>query len=270
MLELIGGMVSNSLALLSDAGHMLTHLFAVGISFLAVTFAMKPATKEKTYGFFRAEVLAAFTNGIVLLFAAGFIFYHAVKRIINPQFISVPQMLIIALIGLVSNIITISILAHPGKKDINLRSALLHVIGDAVSSVAVVGGAIFIYWTNNFTIDAVLSFIIAGLIVIWAVRLLMEAGNILLESVPGHLKIDEIIDDIIKDIGEIKRFHHIHIWELTSHVYSMTASAVVEDCAVSKTQEILDEINKLVQNKYAIYHTNIQFECEKKAEVREA
>ncbi|MFH1855820.1 MAG: cation diffusion facilitator family transporter [Candidatus Omnitrophota bacterium] len=261
VLEMIGGFISNSLALLSDAIHMLTHLFALGISFFAVTIAMRPATKEKTYGFFRAEVLAAFANGIVVLFIAGFIFYNALKRIANPQSVEAGGMLIIALIGLIANLITIFILSHPGKKDINLKGALLHVMGDTVSSVAVVGAGVFIYYTANFIVDPILSFLIAILIVIWSFRLLAEAGNILLESVPTHLDIDEIAEDIVYSIEEIQRVHDVHIWELTSHIYSMTVNVVVEDCSVSKTQEILKELTSLLRDKYDIFHLNVQFEC---------
>lgn len=266
ILEIAGSLFSNSLALLSDAAHMFSHVLALGISFLAVNIAMRPATKEKTYGFFRAEVLAAFANGIILLFVAGFIFYHALRRIAEPQAVATTQMFLIALIGLVCNIATVIILAHPGKKDINLRSALLHEVGDAVSSLAVVGGAVFIYFTGNFIVDPILSFLIAILIVIWAVRLLIESGNILIESVPAHLDIDDISREIVGNINEIKRIEHIHIWELTSHMYAMTAHAVVDDCSVSSTHKIRGKLDKLVKDKYNIFHLNVQFECAVKDE----
>ncbi|GAH99907.1 unnamed protein product [marine sediment metagenome] len=152
-IEVVGGFLTNSLALLSDAGHMLTHLFALGMSFFAIVLAARPVTKEKTYGFYRAEVLVAFVNGIALLFIAAFIFYKAIFRVFSPQSVAGLEMLLVAILGLAANGAGIFLLSGLGREDINVRSAFLHLIGDTASSCAVVLGGLIIYYTGNFIID---------------------------------------------------------------------------------------------------------------------
>ncbi len=261
VLEFIGGMLSNSLALTSDAGHMLTHLFALGMSYFAITLSLQPVNKKRTYGFYRAEILAAFVNGIVLIFVAAYIVYEAVLRFISPENINSKEMLFIALIGLVINSISIMLLAKSSAHDLNIKSAILHEIGDLISSVAVVVGGVIIFYTKSYLIDPILSFFICALIVIWAIRLLIESANILLEATPKHLDIDELIDTVRKGIPGIYEIHHVHVWAIASSMYSLTAHVVIEDCHLSKANELLERINLLLKEKFLIGHTNIQFEC---------
>ncbi len=258
--EVVGGFLTNSLALLSDAGHMLTHLFALGMSFFAIVLAAKPVTKEKTYGFYRAEVLVAFVNGIALLFMAAFIFYKAVLRVISPQSVAELEMLLVAILGLAANGAGIFLLSGVGRGDINLRSAFLHLIGDTASSGAVVLGGLIIYYTGNFVVDPLISILICGLILIWAGRLLAESTNILLEATPKDVDIDEMADFIKRKVSEVKVVHDVHVWVITSHLYAMTAHVIVDDIPVSKSREIMEKINKLVGERFNISHTNIQFE----------
>ncbi len=260
VVEVVGGFLTNSLALLSDAGHMLTHLFALGMSFFAIVLAARPVTKEKTYGFYRAEVVVAFVNGIVLLFIAALIFYKAIFRVISPQPVAELEMLLVAILGLVANGVGIFLLSGLGRGDINVRSAFLHLIGDTASSAAVVLGGLVIYYTGNFLVDPLISILICILILIWAVRLLAESTNILLEATPKDVDIDEMADFIKRRIPGVKLVHDVHVWVLTSHMYAMTAHIVVDDIPVSKSREILEEINRLVDEKFNISHTNIQFE----------
>lgn len=260
-LEFIGGFISNSLALISDAGHMLTHLFALGMSYFAIVLSLRPSTKKWTYGFYRAEVLAAFVNGFVLIFISVYLVYEAVLRFINPQKVRVAEMLLVAGIGLIINGLSTFLLAKADKQDLNIRSALLHEIGDMVSSIAVVAAGIIIVYTGNYIVDPVLSLFICVLIVIWAVKLLIDSGHILLESTPKHLDIDEVIQVIKSEVKDIYEVHHVHAWTISSSMYALTAHVVINDCQVSKANEILDKLNVLVRNRFHIEHTNIQFEC---------
>ena len=261
VLEFIGGFLSNSLALLSDAGHMLTHLFALGMSYFAIILSLRPVTKKRTYGFFRADVLAAFINGIVLIFISLWLVYEAVLRFISPQEIKVGEMLLVAGIGLVINGIGTFLLAKISQKDLNIRSAFIHEIGDMASSVAVVTAGVIIFYTKNFILDPLLSLFICILIVIWAVKLLVESANILLESTPKHLDIDDVVNTVKKEIAGVYEVHHVHAWTIASSMYALTAHIVIEDCQVSKANELLDKINNLVKERFHIGHTNIQFEC---------
>ncbi|TKJ46459.1 cation transporter [Candidatus Aerophobetes bacterium Ae_b3a] len=259
-IEVVGGFLTNSLALLSDAGHMLTHLFALGMSFFAIVLAARPVTKEKTYGFYRAEILVAFVNGIVLLFLTAFIFYKAIFRIISPQPVAELQMLLVAILGLAANGAGIFLLHGIGREDINVKSAFLHLIGDTASSVAVVLGGLIIYYTDNFLIDPLVSILICILILIWAGKLLAESTNILLEATPKHVDIDEMVSFIKRRVPGVKAIHHVHVWVITSHMYAMTAHVIVEDITVNQSHKILEKINQLVANEFDISHTNIQFE----------
>jgi len=259
-IEVVGGFLTNSLALLSDAGHMLTHLFALGMSFFAIVLAARPVTKEKTYGFYRAEVLVAFVNGIVLLFITAFIFYKAIFRVISPQSVAGLEMLLVAILGLAANGAGIFLLSGVGRGDINVKSAFLHLIGDTASSGAVVLGGLIIYYTGNFVVDPLISILICGLILIWAVRLLAESINILLEATPKHVDIDEMVEVIKRRVPGVKAVHDVHVWVITSRMYAMTAHVIVDDIPLSRSREILEKINKLMNEQFNISHTNIQFE----------
>ncbi len=261
VLEFIGGILSNSLALTSDSGHMLTHLFALGMSYFAIILSSQPVTKKRTYGFYRAEVLAAFINGIVLIFISGYLAYEAFLRFLSPEKIKITEMLFVAVAGLIINGISTILLFKVSSHDLNIRSAILHEIGDMVSSIAVVSAGIIIFYTKNYIVDPILSFFICALIVIWAIRLLIESANILLEATPKHLDIDELIDTVRKGIPGIYEIHHVHVWAIASSMYSLTAHVVIEDCHLSKANELLDKINSLLKEKFHIGHTNIQFEC---------
>ena len=261
LIEFAGGILSNSLALISDAWHMLTHLFALGISYLAMLLALRPITKKRTYGFYRAEILAAFVNGIILILIAVYIAYDAVTRFINPEVIKIHEMLLVALIGLVINGASIILLFKPSSGDLNIRSAILHELGDTVSSVAVVIGAIVIYYSRNYIVDPALAIFICVLIVIWSYRLIAESANILLEATPKHLDIDEVVAVIKNEIPGVHEVHHVHAWTIASSMYSLTAHIVIEDCRVSDAKSFLNKINELLKHRFHIEHTNIQFEC---------
>ena len=262
VVEFIGGFLSNSLALISDAWHMLTHLFALGLSYFAALLVLRPASKKHTYGFYRAEVLAAFINGITLIFISGYIIYDALTRFLHPPELKIFEMLFVAIFGLIINGVSIFLLAKAGSEDLNIRSAILHELGDIISSVAVVAGAVFIFYTKNYLVDPLLAFFICILITVWAIRLLIESGHILFESTPKHLDIDEIRKVLKQEVSGIDEIHHVHIWAIAPSMLALTAHVViVEDCSVSAANKLLNIINNVLKTKFNIGHTNIQFEC---------
>ncbi len=263
VVEVIGGFMTNSLALLSDAGHMLTHFSALLVSLLAMIYAERPTDKEKSFGFYRLEILAALLNSFLLFVITFFIVGEALRRIQNPRPILELQMFVVAVVGLGVNFLTAKILSGSAE-DLNVKSAFLHMLGDTVSSVGIVLGAILIHFTRQPIIDPILSLLIAILILVWCWRLFRESCHILLESSPRHIKVDDVVEAIRKDVGEVKGLHDVHIWEITSKMYAMTVHAMVEDMKISESAGILDRINQLVADQFEIGHTNIQFELPEK------
>lgn len=260
--EIIGGILSNSLALLSDAGHMFTDNLAILLSFFAMKFASMPATDRKTFGFYRLEILAAFLNGVVLVLMALYIMYEAYVRILNPEPVASKLMLVIAAIGLVTNILGAFVLNKHSHASLNIRGAYLHILGDALSSVGVVIGGLVILYTGWYLIDPALSILISLVIMYGAWALVKESVSILLEAVPSHVDIEEVASQLQKIEG-IREAYHIHVWTITSGVYAMSAHIVIEDQLVSRNRELLDQINDLIAHKFRILHSTFQIECEK-------
>jgi cobalt-zinc-cadmium efflux system protein len=260
--EIVGGLLSNSLALLSDAGHMLTDNLALLLSFFAMTFASRPATERKTFGFYRLEILAAFVNGIVLVVLSLSIIYQAYLRIVTPQPVQGMLMLIVAIIGLVANVIGALFLFKHSHSSLNIRGAYLHIVGDAFSSIGVVIGGLIIIFTGWYLIDPILSILISLVIIYGAWSLVTESVNILLESAPAHININAIAVDISQVKG-VREAYHIHLWTITSGVYAMSAHVLIDDQLVSRSREVIDEIRSLLSRKFNVLHSTIQIECEK-------
>ena len=263
VIEFVAGLIVNSLALVSDAGHMLTHFFALAVSYAAILVASRPANKERTFGFYRSEVLASLFNGITLLLITAYIFWEGYKRIVAPEPIDKLPMFIVAVVGLIVNLITAFILSKTDREDLNLKSAFLPMLTDTASSVAIIAGAILIYFTDWFIIDPLLSMLIGLLILIWSWRLLKDSVNILLEATPKHIDPDGVIAVLKEHIPEIKDIHDVHIWVITSKMYSMTAHVTIDDLSISESEEILGNIVRLLDEKFDIQHVNIQFETER-------
>jgi cobalt-zinc-cadmium efflux system protein len=258
--EIVGGLLSKSLALLSDAGHMLTHSFSLLVSFLAIRYACRPATKEKSFGFYRAEILAALFNGVTLIIITGFILWEAYKRLLNPVPIASMEMIIISSLGLVVNLATAVILWKAGRESLNIRSAFLHMIGDTASSIGVVIGAVIIYFTGFYIIDPIFSIIIALLILVWASGLIRDSVRILMESTPRHINVNNLKESLINTFPAVKGMHDLHVWEITTGMYCMSAHIAVSDMTVSSTEPLLVQINDFLQDHYNIQHPIIQFE----------
>jgi len=258
--EIVGGLLSKSLALLSDAGHMLTHSFSLLVSFLAIRYACRPATKEKSFGFYRAEILAALFNGVTLIIITGFILWEAYKRLLNPVPIATMEMIIISSLGLIVNLVTAVILWKASRESLNIRSAFLHMIGDTASSIGVVTGAVIIYFTGFYIIDPIFSILIALLILVWAFGLIRDSVRILMESTPRHINVNNLKEGIIRTFPSVKSMHDLHVWEITTGMYCMSAHLVINDMSVSSTEPLLVQINDFLQDHYNIQHPIIQFE----------
>lgn len=265
VVEVVGGIITNSLALISDAGHMLTHLFALLVSLFALYFAAKPPTEKKTYGFYRLEILAALFNGVTLFLISLWIFYEAYHRFMYPETISSGKMFIVAFVGLIANIACAYILkgnGHGGHEhSLNVRAAFLHMLGDTISSVGVIIGAGIIYYTNWFIIDPVISVMICVLILVWSYKLVMESVEVLLEATPKGINIDNVIASL-KQIPGVDDAHDIHIWTITSGMYSMSGHIDTKDMLISETTKLSKEINRILSENFKIGHTVIQFGCE--------
>jgi cobalt-zinc-cadmium efflux system protein len=259
--EVIGGLVSNSLALLSDAGHMLTDALAILLSLFAMNLARRPATLKRTYGYHRAEILAAFANGAVLILLSAYIFYEAVQRFSVEPEIKTPLMLIVAVIGLVANLVGMFLLRRGSGQSINVRAAFWHIIGDTLSSVGVIAAAVIIALTGWTAADPILAIVI-GVVILWgAVRIVRESVDILLESVPKEVKVEEVVE-AVKKIEGVEDLHEIHIWTLTSGIYALSAHVKIADQTVSASCDILTRVNEVLEHCFNITHTTLQMECE--------
>ncbi|WP_418186961.1 cation diffusion facilitator family transporter [Aliarcobacter lanthieri] len=256
-LEFFYGFLSNSLALVSDAIHMFTHSFALIISLVAIIIASKVAPISKTFGYYRIEVLAAFINGITIILSIIWIVYEAYERFIEPQIIDIKMAMIVAVIGLIVNIITGVILMQGDKNNINLKSAFVHMLSDALSSVAIIIGYVVIYYTSWYFIDIILAVIVAIVILKWAIDILKNSINTLLESSP--VDINEVKNFIEKN-DKVLELHDIHIWEITQDMYNMTAHVKIDKKDLENYEDILHKINHNLKNKFKIVHTTFQFE----------
>ena len=258
IVEGIAGFLTNSLALLSDAGHMLTHMIALLISLGAIVFASRPPTARKTYGFYRLEILAALFNGATLFLITIWIFFHAYKRIINPEPIASGHMFIVAIVGLLVNLACAYIL-KTSHGSLNIKSAFMHMMADTFSSLVVVFGAIIMHYTQWYILDPALSILICIVILVWSYQLITESVDILLEATPKDVDLENVVKSI-SELDEIEGVHDVHIWTITSGMYAMSAHIYIKDIMVSETQQIMSNINTLVNEKFSIGHTVIQFE----------
>ncbi|MDO8527635.1 MAG: cation diffusion facilitator family transporter [Deltaproteobacteria bacterium] len=263
LVEFFGGLWTNSLALLSDAAHMFSHLFSLGVSYFAILLATREADKIRSYGFYRAEILAALFNGITLILIVVWIAYDALGRIFNPPTVAVPEMLSIAVLGLIVNLITALILKGVSEHDLNVKSAFFHMLSDTASSVGIIIAGILIYYTGKFWLDPVASLLIAVMIAIWSVSLIRDSVHILLESTPKHLSEEEIVTAIKTALPEILDIHHIHMWEISSKMCSLTAHIEIADVKVSESEALRRKVNTVLRERFHITHTNLQFECKK-------
>ena len=259
ILEVVGGYLTNSMALYSDAGHMFTHAFALIIGLTAIIIAQKPPCHHRTFGLYRAEVLAAFINGLFLLAVVAIIIYEAILRLLHPIQIYGLEMLLIAFIGLVVNVLSIFILRGAHKENLNIRSVFYHMFADAISSVGIVIAALVIMSTNWIFIDPIVSIGISVIIVFWAWGVLKDSTRILLELAPKGLNIDMISEDLKKNFPEIRDLHNIHLWSITPDMLVFSAHMQFDASKVQGTQEgTISKINDYLLKKYNIIECTLQ------------
>lgn len=257
LVEFTGGLWTNSLALMADAGHMLTDVAALGLSLSALWFSSRPATSSKTYGFFRVEILAALLNGATLIALSLMIFYQSALRLWNPPVVNSKGMLLFALVGLLVNIVSAWFLHRSHRHSLNLRGAFLHVIGDAVSSVGTIVAGLFMLFRGWYLADPLISFLVGVLILYSSWALLKDSVDILLEGTPAHIDLITV-KNALGSVEGIESIHDLHIWTLTSGIHAMSCHAVV--CGTKDRHEILEELNDLLRRRFALEHTTIQIE----------
>jgi len=265
ILEMLGGYFSNSLSLFSDAWHMFTDASALILCFISGKIALKPPTQDKTFGYYRIEILSALINGLSLLVVVVYIFYESILRLIFPVEVNGFEMLIITIIGLFANLISMVVL-EKGMHGLNVKSAFLHVLGDTLSSVGVVGASVIIYFTQWFSVDPLMSIMVGVIILYTTSKMLKEVIHILLEGAPSSIGLDDVVKTILAVEGA-KEVHDIHVWSITSYIHNLTAHLVVNRENQHNIDGILNEIKNRISDEYGITHTTIQIETEDYQEV---
>lgn len=258
--EAVGGILSGSLALIADAAHMLTDAAALALAWAAFRMARRPATRTHSYGYGRFQILAAFTNGIALLFVTGWIAYEAVARLLEPVEVLSGIMLTVAMTGLVVNIAVFWVLHGADRESLNIRGALLHVMGDLLGSVAAVAAALIIMATGWTAADPILSVFVACLILAAALRLVRDSARILLQATPHQLDPGAIIEDLERNVATISGVHHVHVWSLTERRTIVTLHARLADPALA--ERAIAEIGVRLKDRFGIDHVTVQVESE--------
>ena len=261
VVELVGGLVSGSLALLSDAGHMFTDILALALSLAAAIISQREATAKQTFGYLRAEILVALANGVALIIVSLFIMYEAVGRLQNPVGIDSQLMLLVAIAGLGANVAGVLILRERSKENLNVKGAFLHMLGDMLASVGVIVAALLILLFNWTIADPIISMALSVIILYGAARLCQQSGYILLEFTPAHIDLAEVRSSLINVPG-VNDVHDIHAWTISSGVYALSAHLRVSDQPVSACSCIVKACEHILEKKYQIRHSTLQLEYE--------
>jgi cobalt-zinc-cadmium efflux system protein len=260
VLELAGGLLTRSLALLADAGHMFSDAGSLTLAYIATRFASRPANARKTYGYFRAEILAALVNGVTLVVVAILVFVEAAGRFDAPPQVRTIPMLAIAIAGLLVNVVSAIVLSGARKASLNIRGAFLHVLGDALGSLATIVAAIIMLTTGEYLADPLISVLIGVLILLSSWGLVRESVNVLMEGTPAGVDAAQVQAALVSMPG-ISRVHDLHIWTLTTGFDAVSVHVVVErNLSMEESQALLDRVHGLVHDRFGIEHTTIQLE----------
>ena len=260
IVELVGGLLTNSLALLTDAWHMLNHILALVFALIAAWLALRPVTVNKTYGYYRAEILAAFLNGIFLWAVAVFIFYQAIQRIQQPAPVESLNMLIIAVLGLMANGLSAVTLSRSKDDSLNVKGAFLHVVADTLGSVGAISAGLIIFFTEWYLVDPLISMMIGVLIFYSSGKLVRDSMNVLLEGVPSHIDVSALERRIL-EVKDVKEVHDLHVWCITPTKMCCMSGHVVVEKGTNRKKVITTLINVL-KEEFGIDHTTIQLEDE--------
>lgn len=257
LVEVIGGLISGSLALLADAGHMLTDAAALLLAFYAMTLSAKPADSQRTFGYGRLQVLAAYTNGIFLIGLTVWIVWESIQRFYEPNPIQSTTMLIVAVLGLIVNIVVFKVLHSASGSNINVRSAMLHVLGDLLGSVGAIAAALIIWQWGILWVDPLLSIFVSILILRSAYRVIKDSSHILLEGKPQELDTEQIRSDLMELSGVVD-VHHMHLWSISEQEPLMTFHALIEDDFLG--DDMIDVMLEMLRVKHGLTHATIQIE----------
>ena len=261
--ELIGGFLTNSLALLSDAGHMLSDIAALALSLFAFRIAKRPATVSSTYGYHRAEILAALFNGLMLWLIVGVIFAAAYNRFLDPPEVASYGMMVVASLGLLVNLAAGAILYGSHHHNLNLRGAFLHVVSDALGSVGAIAAGLIMVFTGWYVADPVISILIGILILHSSWNLIKESFSVLMQAVPKGIRLEDV-QQALEEVEGVSKVHDLHVWAVTSDIFTLSAHAVVENGG--DFHEVLNGIEDTLKERFNIEHTTIQLEIESREE----
>jgi cobalt-zinc-cadmium efflux system protein len=256
--ELVGGYLANSLALLSDAGHMVTDALAIALGFVASHISKKPSDKYATFGYERVGVLAALINGVSLLIIAVLIFYESYERFYSPPEVNIPVMLSIAAIGLIGNLVMARILGH-GHEDLNVKSVWLHVLGDTLSSVGVIISGVVIYFTGWTYADPLMSVFIGAIIIWGGVRLVKDTVSIFLNLTPKGFNVESLVKKI-SDMPDVLEVHDVHLWPVAHNNVAFSAHILVDDKTLKEADVTKKRIEEMLKENN-VSHSTLQIEC---------
>jgi cobalt-zinc-cadmium efflux system protein len=267
VVEVVGGILSNSISLVSDSVHMFTDVMAIALSLFAIRIATRSHSGAMTFGYHRAEVLAALANGVALSAISVWVLYEAFLRVMSPRLIDTPLMLTAAGIGLAGNLAVMFLLKHHADRSINIQSAFVHVLYDAVSSVAVIITGFIALYTGITIVDPLVAFLIAGLVARSAYTIVRSSTHILLEGAPRELDMQQVISTL-KQLNGVVDVHDLHVWTISTGMDALSGHVVVRDQMLSESSKLLDDINRVLAERYNITHTTIQLENEQDVSFR--
>ena len=260
IVEVIGGIVTNSLALLADAAHMLTDVGGLALALFAMWMAQRPANAEKTYGYYRVEILAALANALVLFFISFYILYEAYRRFQEPPEVNSLPMLAVAAVGLAVNLVGIYNLRSGSKESLNVQGAFLEVVSDMLGSIGVIVAGLIMYFTGWYYADPIFSVLIGLFILPRTWILTKQAVNVLLEATPAHINL-KAVEEAMRSIPGVAAVHDLHVWTITSGMDSLSAHIVLaEGTLLQSGQKILETLNTQLKEKFGLEHTTIQIE----------
>lgn len=260
VVEIVGGLLSNSLALLSDAGHVFADVIALSLSWYGVRQAERPASSRMTFGYHRVGVIIAVVNAVSIFAIAAVIFYEASRRWQQPPEVNGALMLGAAIVGLGVNVFIAFWLRKEQQTNLNVRSAFWHVLGDALASVGVIIGAVIIMLTGWFIVDPIISVLIGFIIILAAWRILKEGLKVLLEATPQQVNVHRMVS-ALKKIKGVKGVHDVHAWSISPELHAMSCHVLVSDLPLSRAGEIRRELEKVLRSQFDIEHSTLQFEC---------
>jgi len=258
--EAAAGWYANSLALLSDAGHNLTDVFALALSWVAIRLSQRPSSAQHTYGFHRAGILAALVNSLTLILMSCWIFYEAFQRLVAPPEVQPVIIVVVGVLALVVNLVTALMIRRGSEHDLNVRSAFVHLMGDVFSTAgAILAGGIMLF-TDWYWLDPMVSILIGGLIMWSAWKILRETVDILLESTPRDVDVERLVADMRRVEG-VRGIHDLHVWSINQSLRTLSAHIVTDDQAISAGVRLQQGLNELLAHQYGIAHATLQLEC---------